>query len=197
MKASVKLALLAVVLSANACITPSKITYIKDMEYGKDYPAKPAPELRIQKGDQLSIQVFSSDPALAVPFNTGALTSEGVGVTRAATYIVDSYGEIDFPVLGRLPLEGLTLKEVQKDIANRIINLGYIKEPVVSVNLENFTVTASICCKSSHRTGMRRSRRWRSSGQKTASAAPIPSTSRPLPCSTPPSSICSRMTSSM
>ena len=36
MKASVKLALLAVVLSANACITPSKITYIKDMEYGKD-----------------------------------------------------------------------------------------------------------------------------------------------------------------
>ena len=127
MKASVKLALLAVVLSANACITPSKITYIKDM--------------RIQKGDQLSIQVFSSDPALAVPFNTGALTSEGVGVTRAATYIVDSYGEIDFPVLGRLPLEGLTLKEVQKDIANRIINLGYIKEPVVSVNLENFTVT--------------------------------------------------------
>lgn len=141
MKASVKLAFLAVILSANACITPSKITYIKDMEYGKDYPAKPAPELRIQKGDQLSIQVFSSDAALAVPFNTGALTSEGVGVTRAATYIVDSYGEIDFPVLGRLPLEGLTLKEVQNDIANRIINLGYIKEPVVSVNLENFTVT--------------------------------------------------------
>ena len=93
MKASVKLAFLAVILSANACITPSKITYIKDMEYGKDYPAKPAPELRIQKGDQLSIQVFSSDAALAVPFNTGALTSEGVGVTRAATYIVDSYGE--------------------------------------------------------------------------------------------------------
>ena len=52
-----------------------------------------------------------------------------------------TYGEIDFPVLCRLPLEGLTLKEVQKDIANRIINLGYIKEPVVSVNLENFTVT--------------------------------------------------------
>ena len=118
MKASVKLALLAVVLSANACITPSKITYIKDMEYGKDYPAKPAPELRIQKGDQLSIQVFSSDPALATPFNVGALTQDG-----------------------GLPLEGLTLKEVQKDIANRIINLGYIKEPVVSVNLENFTVT--------------------------------------------------------
>ena len=111
------------------------------MEYNRDYPAKPAPELRVQKGDQLSIQVFSSDAALAVPFNTGALTTEGVGVTRAATYIVDSYGEIDFPVLGRLPLEGMTLKEVQQNIATRIINLGYIKEPVVSVNLENFTVT--------------------------------------------------------
>ena len=141
MKTKVKLALLTVILSASACVTPSKITYIKDMEYNRDYPAKPAPELRVQKGDQLSIQVFSSDAALAVPFNTGALTTEGVGVTRAATYIVDSYGEIDFPVLGRLPLEGMTLKEVQQNIATRIINLGYIKEPVVSVNLENFTVT--------------------------------------------------------
>ena len=141
MKTTVKLALLAVILSASACVTPSKVTYIKDMEFNVDYPAKPAPELRVQKGDQLSIQVFSSDPALAVPFNTGALTTEGVGVTRAATYIVDSFGEIDFPVLGRIPLEGMTLKEVQQNIAARIINLGYIKEPVVSVNLENFTVT--------------------------------------------------------
>ena len=141
MKNKIKWAFLTLALAATSCVTPSKITYLKDMEYNYDYPAKPAPELRIRPEDQLSIQVFSSDPALAVPFNTGALTTEGVGVTRAASYIVDGTGYIDFPVLGRIYLEGMTLKEVQNEITNRIISSGYIKEPVVGVNLDNFAVT--------------------------------------------------------
>lgn len=141
MKRTVELVLLAVVLSVSACVSPSQITYIKDMQYGRDYPAKPAPELHVQKQDQLSIHVYSSDPALATPFNVGTLTQDGVGATREATYVVDADGNIDFPVLGTIPVEGMTLKEVQSNIANRIINLGYIREPVVSVNLNNFTVT--------------------------------------------------------
>ena len=131
MKRTVELVLLAVVLAVSACVAPSQITYIKDMQYGRDYPAKPAPELRVQKQDRLNIRVFSSDPALATPFNVGALTQDGVGAT----------GNIDFPVLGTIPVEGLTLKEVQMNITNRIINSGYIREPVVSVDLTNFTVT--------------------------------------------------------
>ena len=137
----IKWGLLVLVMAATACVSPSQITYIRDFEYDKDYPAKPAPELRVRPEDELSIQVFSSDPDLAVPFNTGALTTEGLGVTKAASYIVDGTGYIDFPVLGRLYLEGMTLKEVQTDITNRIISSGYIKEPVVSVNLDNFTYT--------------------------------------------------------
>ena len=141
MKNTIKLSLALLVLSVSACVTPSQITYIKDMEYGRDYPAKSAPELHIQKQDRLSIRVFSSDPALATPFNVGALTSEGAGATQTATYVVDSGGYIDFPVLGSIYVEGMTMKEVQNEIANRIISSGYIREPVVSVNLDNFTVT--------------------------------------------------------
>ena len=141
MKNKIKWAILALAFAVTSCVTPSKITYLKDMEYGQVYSAKPAPELRVRPEDQLSIQVFSSDPSLAVPFNTGAMTTEGLGVTRPATYIVDGGGYIDFPVLGRLHLEGKTLKEVQNEISNRITSSGYIKEPVVSVNLENFAVT--------------------------------------------------------
>lgn len=141
MKSPIKLSLLALVLSVSACVTPSQITYIKDMEYGKDYPAKPAPELRVQQMDRLSIHVYSSDPALATPFNVGAIIQDGVGTTREASYVVDAEGNIDFPVLGTIPVEGMTLREVQTNITNRIINSGYIREPVVSVNLQNFTVT--------------------------------------------------------
>ena len=141
MKRTVELVLLAVVLSVSACVSPSQITYIKDMQYGGDYPAKPAPELHVQKQDRLTIHVYSSDPALATPFNVGALTQDGVGGTREASYIVDADGNIDFPVLGTIPVEGMTLKEVQMNITNRIINSGYIREPVVGVDLQNFSVT--------------------------------------------------------
>ena len=141
MKRTVELVLLAVVLSVSACVSPSQITYIKDMQYGRDYPAKPAPELHVQKQDRLTIHVYSSDPALATPFNVGALTQDGVGGTREASYIVDADGNIDFPVLGTIPVEGMTLKEVQMNITNRIINSGYIREPVVGVDLQNFSVT--------------------------------------------------------
>ena len=141
MKRTVELVLLAVVLSVSACVAPSQITYIKDMQYGQEYPAKPAPELHVQKQDRLNIRVYSSDPALATPFNVGALTQDGVGGTREASYIVDADGNIDFPVLGTIPVEGMTLKEVQMNITNRIINSGYIREPVVGVDLQNFTVT--------------------------------------------------------
>lgn len=141
MKRTVELVLLAVVLSVSACVSPSQITYLRDIQYGRDYPAKPAPELRVQQQDRLTIRVFSSDPALATPFNVGALTQDGVGGTREASYIVDADGNIDFPVLGTIPVEGMTLKEVQMNITNRIINSGYIREPVVSVDLMNFTVT--------------------------------------------------------
>ena len=141
MKRLIWLAVLAIGLSAASCVTPSQITYIKDMEYDRDYPAKPAPELRVQKQDRLSIHVYSSDPALAVPFNVGELTMEGAGVTRDASYIVDAEGCIDFPVLGSIPVEGMTMKEVQQKITNLIVECGYIREPVVSVNLSNFIVT--------------------------------------------------------
>ena len=141
MKRTIKWSLIALVLLVSACVTPSQITYIKDMEYGKDYPARPAPELRIQQQDHLSIRVYSSDPALATPFNVGAIIQDGVGGTHEASYVVDSQGNIDFPVLGTIPVEGMTLREIQNNIANRIINLGYIREPVVSVNLQNFVVT--------------------------------------------------------
>ncbi len=141
MKLTIKLLAISAIFAVNACVTPSKITYVKDMQVGEEYPAKPAPELKVQQQDRLSIQVFSEDESLAKPFNTGALTQAGAGITTPATYIVDQNGAIDFPILGSIPVEGLTLKEVQEKIASMIMDAGYIRQPMVKVNLDNFTVT--------------------------------------------------------
>ena len=114
------------------------------MEYNHDYPAIPAPELKMQKEDRLSIQVLSENAELSAPFNTLLTITDLANQTvrePMLTYVVDREGNIDFPVLGKLHIEGMTLKEIEKMIAEDIIARGYIREPVVNAELDNFSVT--------------------------------------------------------
>ena len=136
------LALALLCLLSAACSTPAKISYLRDLEYNIPYESITAPELRLKVDDRVSIQVFSINPELAAPFNTGAGLSDGVDESPlTSTYGVDARGDIEFPVLGTLHVEGMTLKEVQNMIAGAIRGRGYIKDPVVKAELTNFTVT--------------------------------------------------------
>ena len=143
MKKLTKLMLLpAIGVLLAACSTPKKISYLRDLEYNVPFDARPAPELRLKVDDRISIQVFCEQPELAAPFNAAGVQIESEGGTLlSTTYGVDARGNIDFPILGELHVEGKTLNEVQKEIADEITRRGYIKDPVVKAELENFTVT--------------------------------------------------------
>ena len=123
------------------CASPKTLTYLQDLEYQASYAAPPAPELRIQPGDRLGITVMSQDPQLAAPFNGILNTGETTPAQRSVQYIVDPEGYISFPVLGMLPVEGKTAQQIKSDIAARIRESGYIKDPVVNVSLDSFTIT--------------------------------------------------------
>lgn len=135
---------LALLMMLASCTTPRTLGYLLDMEYNHDYPARPAPELRMQKEDRLSIQVLSENAQLSAPFNTMLTLTDLANQTSqqpVLTYIVDREGNIDFPVLGKLHVEGMTLPEIEKMIADEIIARGYIRQPVVNADLDNFSVT--------------------------------------------------------
>lgn len=142
MKGNVKwLILTALFVLPVSCTTPAKLAYLRDLEYDTPYLAKQAPELRLQVDDRISIQVFSTDAELAAPFNVG---SGLIGESRqnlATTYTVDKQGNIQFPVLGTMHLQGKTLNEVKEWVSSEIIRLGYIREPIVNVEMDNFTIT--------------------------------------------------------
>ena len=125
-------ALLAALVS---CTTAKQMSYLTDMAYNTDYPVKPAPELVVQPDDCLSITVTSSTPELAAPFN---LFSEG---RSGLQYVVDRNGNIEFPVLGTIKVWGATLTQIRNGIADGIRSNGYIKDPIVIVTLENFSIT--------------------------------------------------------
>ncbi|MBO7071543.1 MAG: polysaccharide biosynthesis/export family protein [Bacteroidales bacterium] len=120
-------------LAMLSCTTARQMSYLMDMEYDTDYPAPPAPELVVQPGDCLGITVTSSTPELAAPFN---LFSEG-----GLKYVVDRKGSIEFPVLGTINVWGATLAQIRNGIADGIRANGFIKDPIVTVTLENFSIT--------------------------------------------------------
>ena len=138
------LMVIALLLMLASCTTPRTLGYLLDMEYNKDYPARPAPELKIQPEDRLNIQVLSENPQLSAPFNT-LLTLKDLANQQmqqpVLTYMVDGEGNINFPVLGRLHIGGMTIREVEMMIADEIISRGFIKEPIVNAQIENFEVT--------------------------------------------------------
>ena len=125
-------ALLAALVS---CTTARQMSYLTDMAYNTDYPVKPAPELVVQPDDLLGITVTCSTPELAAPFN---LFSEAKGGLK---YVVDRNGNIEFPVLGTINVWGATLSQIRNGIADGIRANGFIKDPIVNVTLENFSIT--------------------------------------------------------
>lgn len=146
MKGIVKWLMFAALVALLAsCTTPAKLAYFRDLLYDTPYLAKQAPELRLQVDDKISIQVFSTDAELAAPFNVGSGLVSGSGQmlasSSASTYTVDKHGDINFPVLGTMHVQGKTLNEVKEWVSSEIIRLGYIREPIVNVEMENFSIT--------------------------------------------------------
>lgn len=140
------LVVLTAVLLLSACHSSKKFVYLQDMELGHGYPYDTKYEAVVHLNDRLDITVSSKSAELAIPFNAhgGTFQVEANGtVSQSASsdhkgYRVDVDGNINFPILGKLHVEGLTVSEVTNLIRNRIIEGQYIKDPLVSLEFLNF-----------------------------------------------------------
>lgn len=134
-----------------SCGSYKRLAYLQDTQIEASYSVPDRPQAKIAKGDELAIVVSCASPVLAAPFNvvTGvyslnADTREAtidVASSNAPKYPVSEAGDIVFPVLGTLHVEGLTLKQVKELVEGELIRRSYIKEPVVTVEFANFQIT--------------------------------------------------------
>ena len=141
----------AALLSLASCSSYKKLTYLQDMEVLTTYDVKEQPNVLIGVNDKLRIVVTCQEPTLAAPFNlsTGVFSvnpETGESVTKlsseaASGYVVDKNGYIDFPVIGLVKAEGLTLEGLREDLIDKIIETKYIKDPIVLVEFMNFQFT--------------------------------------------------------
>lgn len=139
------LVVLAVAFLLSSCSSSKKFVYLQDMGIGQGYLYDTKYEAVVHANDLLDITVSSKSPELAIPFNANGgavqLGANGTVTGDAAAkkgYRVDVDGNIDFPILGRLHVEGMKVSEVTAMIRNRIIEGKYINDPLVSLEFLNF-----------------------------------------------------------
>ncbi len=125
--------------------------YLQDVNDSTTFNAIKIPELRIQKNDQLSIQIFSisTDPKVDEIYNqpmTGANNGGGggggAGQMAMQGYLVDINGNIKHHRLGLIHAEGLTKEELAEEVKKRLsAPVELLKDPTVVVNFLNLRVT--------------------------------------------------------
>lgn len=138
-------------LLLTSCASRKNIVYLQDMQIGEKYRYDTRYEAVIRRDDRLSITVSNKNPELALPFNMyggtvkvgtdGDVTADASTRVNEKGYRVDVDGDIDFPILGILHVEGLTVSELRDLIKEKIEKGNYMKDPLISIEFLNFKYT--------------------------------------------------------
>jgi polysaccharide export outer membrane protein len=132
-------------LLLSACGSTKEVSYFQDVNGLREQAIDQKYEVIIHQDDLLSIYVNSKNPELTAPFNMSVAFSQiGSEVSyqqRVLGYLVDVNGEIDFPVLGKIQVEGLTRLQLTNLIKNNLIRENLIKDPIVTVQFLNFKIS--------------------------------------------------------
>lgn len=144
MKKKFLIAFAFVALLFSSCAAPN-VSYFNDMGHGQTENAIPQMDILLRPDDKISIVVKSKDPALSELFNLPIVTRR-IGFAQSSTasstqqmsvYTVDSNGEIDFPVLGKMKVQGMRRDKLAEKIKNELITNNLVKDPVVIVEFGN------------------------------------------------------------
>ncbi|MCD8386694.1 MAG: polysaccharide export protein [Bacteroidales bacterium] len=132
-------------LALASCHTPKDIAYFTDTEAGSTVVVKSAYQLVIQPGDKLRIVVSTPDERLLTQFNlqtgTQRLYTNNNDLTNQLGYTVQANGTILFPVLGEIPVQGMTRDEVAMFIQRSLKEEDLVRDPIVLVDFLNMGVT--------------------------------------------------------
>lgn len=132
-------------LMISSCASRENIVYFQDEPVTEGYELGNAGfEIRFKPDDLLTIDVSALEPEAAKPFNLPAVSYnnsviDARGNLKMQTYLVDSKGNIEFPVLGTIKMGGLSRSEANSMLKEKLTE--YIKDPIVNIRLANFTIT--------------------------------------------------------
>jgi polysaccharide export outer membrane protein len=133
-------------LLLTSCVSKEKIVYFQNVNTIEGDTTKF--ETKLKPDDLLMIIVSAPDVEAAVPFNlptgnvmgaAGNSLDLATSQQRYQSYLIDSEGNIQFPVIGALKLAGLTRSEAMTIILEKLRK--YINNPIVNLRIMNYKVS--------------------------------------------------------
>ncbi len=126
-------------LILNSCASKRDVVYFQDASSFETLVDKNSFTPKFKVDDLVSIYVSTLDNEASVPFNLFRGASEGGITAEQVDYLIDQQGEIDFPVIGKVKIAGLSPEETRVLLRDRLSE--YLKDPIINIRLRNFSVT--------------------------------------------------------
>lgn len=132
----------------SSCSSYKNVPYLQNPEVVNELKKElPLYDAKIMPKDLITIMVNTTDPEAAAPFNltvqTAASNARSNSLYSQPTlqqYLVNNEGDIDFPVLGRLHVGGLT-KNQAEDLVREKLKPYLREEPIVTVRMVNYKIS--------------------------------------------------------
>lgn len=123
-----------------SCATRHEVVYFQNTGDFETLVSKNNFTPKFKTDDLVSIHIATLDPVASAPFNPVRGAAEtGLGRPEQVDYLIDQAGEIDFPVIGKIKISGLSPEEVRILLREKLAD--YLKDPIINIRLRNFTVT--------------------------------------------------------
>ena len=142
------LVIVMAVMFMNSCETSKQVPYMQNIDSISLAASQYLFDARIKPKDELHITVHTTDPAVSAPFNLfvsrrmGTTGELGSGAGSLQGYLVDNDGTINFPVIGRVSVVGLTKTQCENLLQEKLAPyLAKTEKPVVTVRMSTFRVT--------------------------------------------------------
>lgn len=131
------LAIVVIAIFVSSCATRKEVVYFQDAKDFETIVDTDTFATKFKINDILNIYISTFDAEATKPFNLIKATENGR--SEAVDYLIDKDGNIDYPVLGKMKLVGLTVKEAKELFKQKLA--VYLKDPIVNIRLANFRVT--------------------------------------------------------
>lgn len=128
-----------VIMIFTSCATKKDIVYFQNAKNFETVVDTDTFIAKLKVGDVVSIYVSTEDPDVTTPYNLIRSSSGNNGTL--IDYLIDVEGNVDYPVLGKVKLLGLTIEQAKELFKKKFEEGQLLKNPVVLIRVLNFRVT--------------------------------------------------------
>ena len=130
-----------VILMMVGCGSSKEVAYWQNIDSISLAASKGLFDAKIMPKDELTILVQTTDPLTSEPFNLRS-TGQTSSKNQITGYLVDNDGMINFPIVGKIHVAGLTKTECEDLIKSKIQPyLARTENPLVSVRTSSYRIT--------------------------------------------------------